>query len=114
MSANHAEKIIATIRATFTPPTYIPASTEIRDGIAISGPWHYVRNVTVDTLISLLSGLHSSEDTWEIQITMKRKDLPGSAESSPRQSEKKSPSTTEKSYEELSGYVKRVRPESSS
>ena len=108
------EKTTVTIRGTYTVPIYTLESIETPAGAVTTEQLHYVQDAIDALLTFLLSGGPSLEATWEIQITMKQNGKPGKVVSSPKRKEKKSPNTTVKNYEELSSYVKRVKPDTSS
>lgn len=90
-----------TIRAGYIAPTYKRENIEVHAGTLTTEQLRFVQAVTDALQTFLLSGRASSKDTWEIQITRRRKDSPGKSESTPRPKEKKSPNTTEKNSGEL-------------
>jgi hypothetical protein len=89
ISAATAKSAIVTIRGTYTAHTFTPVSIEAPDGMHITGPSLYALSATVDSLIFRLNGETSCDGTWEIQITMKRKDLPGPSENIQKPNKKK-------------------------
>jgi hypothetical protein len=109
MSAKPAERTTVTIQGTFNAHTFTPENIEIQGGMQSTGQLHSAQNVIEDLLTSLSNGVIFSDDTWEIQITMKQSDEHGSAASSPKRKEKKSPSTIETNYDALSNFALKAR-----
>ena len=101
MSAATVRPTTVTIQGTCIAHTSIRESIEIPAGAPLTELLPSVLSAIDDLRTSPWSGETSSDDTWEIQITMRPSDGHGLVESLQKLKEKRSQRTTEKSLFEL-------------